>query len=85
MSGLGSAVSEWVAVKRLVTPFARWLQYGRRSGLGLSESHPSPLETIAAVDVAQELDTLLKNARIESPFIIVCHSWAASQLESSSI
>jgi pimeloyl-ACP methyl ester carboxylesterase len=74
MQGLGSTIDEWVAVRRLVAPFARWVEYDR-SGLGRSESPPEPPEAISAVSVAADLDTLLKNARIAPPYIIACHSW----------
>jgi len=74
MQGLGSTVAEWVAVQRLVLPFARWVNYDR-SGLGKSESPPDPPEAITARSVASELDTVLKNAGIAPPYIIVCHSW----------
>jgi pimeloyl-ACP methyl ester carboxylesterase len=74
MHGLGSTIDEWLAVKRHVVPFARWLSYDR-SGSGQSQSYPENLESISAVQVATELDTLLKNAGVEGPFIVVCHSW----------
>lgn len=74
MQGLGSTSDEWVAVKRYVTPFARWLNYDR-SGSARSEDPPEKPDAISAVSVAIELDTLLTNARVEGPFIVVCHSW----------
>ena len=74
MQGMGSTIDEWVAVRPLVTPFARWLNYDR-SGMGRSESPPEARESISAVSVATDLDTLLKKAGIEPPYIIVCHSW----------
>jgi pimeloyl-ACP methyl ester carboxylesterase len=74
MQGLGSTIDEWVVVRRHVMPFARWLNYDR-SGSGYSEDYPEKPEAISAVSVATELDTLLKNARVEGPFIVVCHSW----------
>src|SRR4051812_8390113 len=72
MPGHGSTTTEWSAVKRLITPFARWLEYDR-SGLGRSESHPSPPTPyiINATSIAAELDILLRNAGVEGPFIIV--------------
>jgi len=74
MQGSGSTIYEWVAVRRLVTPFVRWVEYDR-SGLGRSESPPAPPEAITAVSVAAELYTLVKTAVIAPPYIIVCHSW----------
>jgi pimeloyl-ACP methyl ester carboxylesterase len=74
MQGLGSTIDEWVAVKRHVTPFARWLAYDR-SGSARSEDPPVKPEAISAVSVAAELDILLRKAGVEGPFIVVCHSW----------
>jgi pimeloyl-ACP methyl ester carboxylesterase len=74
MQGLGSTIDEWAAVRRHVIPFARWLAYDR-SGQVRSEDPPEKPEAISAVSVATELDTLLRNAGVEGPFIVVCHSW----------
>jgi pimeloyl-ACP methyl ester carboxylesterase len=74
MQGLGSTIDEWVAVRELVLPFARWLNYDR-SGMGKSEGPGQTPPSISAASVAAELDVLLKNAGIEPPFIIVAHSW----------
>ncbi|KAJ5613699.1 hypothetical protein N7528_007353 [Penicillium herquei] len=74
MQGLGSTIDEWVAVRKLVVPFARWLNYDR-SGMGRSEGPSQTPESIPAASVAAELDILLRNAGIEPPFIIVAHSW----------
>lgn len=74
MQGMASTIDEWVIVKRLVTPFARWVEYDR-SGMGKSEDPIEPREEISAVSVAAELDTLLKTANIAPPFVIVAHSW----------
>jgi pimeloyl-ACP methyl ester carboxylesterase len=74
MQGLGASLYEWTIVKRLVSGFARFLQYDR-TGLGQSESPPELPEAISAASVASDLDTLLRNASIEPPFVIVAHSW----------
>jgi len=74
MQGCGSTINEWVVVKRLVQPFARFLCYDR-SGLGKSESPPTTPEMITAVSVVTELNTLIQATNIEGPYIIVCHSW----------
>lgn len=73
MTGLGSTIDEWVAVRRLIEPFSRVLFYDR-SGLGKSEGPANAPKAISAVSIANELDTLLKNAGIESPYVILCHS-----------
>ncbi|OJJ45244.1 hypothetical protein ASPZODRAFT_133876 [Penicilliopsis zonata CBS 506.65] len=74
MQGLGSTIDEWVAVRELVRPFARWLNYDR-SGMGRSEGPEQTPASISAASVAAELDLLLTNAGIEPPFIVVAHSW----------
>jgi pimeloyl-ACP methyl ester carboxylesterase len=74
MQGMGSTIDEWVMVKRLVTPFARWVEYDR-SGLGRSEDHVVAPETISAASVAADLDILLKTAGVVPPYVIVAHSW----------
>jgi pimeloyl-ACP methyl ester carboxylesterase len=74
MPGLGSTIAEWVIVKLLVTPFARWLEYDR-SGLGRSEAPVEPPEEISAASVAADLDALLKVAGVAPPYVIVAHSW----------
>lgn len=74
MQGLGSTIDEWVAVRGLVLPFARWLNYDR-SGMGRSEGPDQTPTSISAASVAAELDILLENAGIKPPFIIVAHSW----------
>ena len=74
MQGLGSTIDEWVVVRKLALPFARWLNYDR-SGMGRSEGPDQTPSSISAASVAAELDILLKNAGVEPPFIIVAHSW----------
>lgn len=66
MQGLGATIAEWVALRRLVTPFARFICYDR-SGAGKSESNPEPPEAITAVAIAHELDTLLKKHKCGNP------------------
>jgi pimeloyl-ACP methyl ester carboxylesterase len=74
MQGLGSAIDEWVAVRRLVQPFAGSLWYDR-TGLVKSESPPDAPDAISAVSVARDLDILVKNACVKPLYIVVCHSW----------
>ncbi|KFY29598.1 hypothetical protein V493_02276 [Pseudogymnoascus sp. VKM F-4281 (FW-2241)] len=73
MTGLGSTIDEWVAVRRLIEPFSRVLVYDR-SGLGKSEMPPNTPKAISAVSIATELDTLLKITGVSPPYIILCHS-----------
>lgn len=74
MQGVGSTVDVWAAVRNLMVPFARWLNYDR-SGMGRSEGVDQTPPTISAASVAAELETLLMNAGVEPPFIIVAHLW----------
>jgi pimeloyl-ACP methyl ester carboxylesterase len=69
--GLSASASEWAAVPRLASSFARVLLYSR-SGYGLSSESSNP---ISAVSVATELHALLESADLKGPFIVVCHSW----------
>jgi pimeloyl-ACP methyl ester carboxylesterase len=73
MTGLGSTIDEWVAVRRLIEPFSRVLFYDR-SGLGKSEGPANAPKAISAISIATELDTLLKNTGIDPPYVILCHS-----------
>lgn len=75
MTGMGSTMDEWVLVKRLVTPFARWLEYDR-SGLGRSEDPVEAPEETTAASVAADLDFLLKITEVPPPYVIIAHSWA---------
>lgn len=74
MQGMTSTINEWVLVKRLVCPFARWVEYDR-SGLGMSEDPIETPEEISAASVAADLDVLLKTAGVAPPYVIVAHSW----------
>lgn len=73
MTGLGSTIDEWVAVRRLIEPFSRFLWYDR-SGLGKSQWPPNAPKAISAVSIATELDILLKNTGVGPPYVILCHS-----------
>ncbi|GFP55878.1 hypothetical protein TASIC1_0006004800 [Trichoderma asperellum] len=74
MQGMASTIDEWVLVKRLVSPFARWVEYDR-SGLGRSEDPVETREEISAASVAADLDVLLETAGVAPPYVIVAHSW----------
>lgn len=74
MQGMASTIDEWVLVKRLVSPFARWVEYDR-SGLGRSEDPVETREEISAASVAADLDLLLETAGVVPPYVIVAHSW----------
>lgn len=72
--GLASHASEWIAVNRSITQFARTLLY-ERSGYGLSSEINPNTEAITAVEIAAELNDLLHVADLAGPFILVCHSY----------
>lgn len=74
MTGHESTILEWVAVQRLVIPFARFLCYDR-TGLGKSEDYATPRKMHTAEAIAQDLDMLLTNMRVAPPYIMVGHSW----------
>ncbi|KAH8773293.1 Alpha/Beta hydrolase protein [Hyaloscypha finlandica] len=73
MHGLTGTMTQWPAARRLISSFARIVDYDR-SGLGLSEAGPDPPTALSA---ARELSALLKAANIEPPFITLAHSWGA--------
>jgi pimeloyl-ACP methyl ester carboxylesterase len=71
ISGLASSNLGWSAVTRLLSPSIRTYSYDR-SGYGSSETSPLPP---TAENIAAELYLLLQNAKVESPLILVAHSW----------
>jgi pimeloyl-ACP methyl ester carboxylesterase len=72
IQGLGASLYEWTIVRQLVFKFSRFIQYDR-TGLGQSESPLELPRAISAASVASDLDTLLRNASIAPPFVIVAH------------
>jgi pimeloyl-ACP methyl ester carboxylesterase len=73
MHGLTGAMTQWPAARRLISSFARVVDYDR-SGLGLSEEGPDPPTALTA---ARELSALLEATKIKPPFITLAHSWGA--------
>jgi pimeloyl-ACP methyl ester carboxylesterase len=69
-SGLGDPSLTWALVQPQVSTMTRICVYDR-AGLGWSDASPKP--RIADVMV-EELHTLLRNANIEGPYIMVGHS-----------
>jgi pimeloyl-ACP methyl ester carboxylesterase len=69
-SGLSNSWLHWYKVQPEVAKFARVCSYDR-AGLGWSDSRPGPRTSKV---IAQELHTLLGNAGIAPPFVLVGHS-----------
>lgn len=61
----------WAAVQRCISPFARICTYDRA---GYGHSEPSGLPRTAQ-NIAQELQSLLRAAKIEPPYVLVGHSY----------
>jgi pimeloyl-ACP methyl ester carboxylesterase len=69
-SGLGDSFISWRKVQPRVAQFTRVCSYDR-AGLGYSDSSPRPRTSRV---IAEELHTLLHNAAVTGPFVIVGHS-----------
>jgi pimeloyl-ACP methyl ester carboxylesterase len=69
-SGLGDTYISWRKVQPQIAQFTQVCSYDR-AGLGYSDSSPRPR---TSKDIAEELHTLLRNAGILSPYILVGHS-----------
>lgn len=76
-AGLGGGVLDWSAVQPEVSKFARVCTYDR-AGMGWSEKGISPR---TSQQIATELHTLLGNAGIQGPFILVGHSIAGVNMQ----
>jgi pimeloyl-ACP methyl ester carboxylesterase len=69
-SGLGDSYISWHKVQPRIARFTRVCSYDR-AGLGYSDSSPRPR---TSMDISEELRTLLRNAGITGPLILVGHS-----------
>lgn len=69
-TGLGDSGIAWSAVSRLTSSFARIYTYDR-AGLGASQTSSKPR---SGQNMASELSSLLKAARVAPPYVIVSHS-----------
>ena len=69
-AGLGDNWLTWSLVQEQIAGFTRVCAYDR-AGLGWSDSAPGPLPS---PQVAESLHTLLNNAGIQSPYVLVGHS-----------
>jgi len=69
-SGLGDSFFSWQKVQPKIAQFTRVCSYDR-AGIGYSESSPRPRTSKV---FAEELHTLLHNAGIPAPYVLVGHS-----------
>lgn len=69
-AGLGGNVFEWISIQEQIAPYAHTVSYDR-AGLGWSEESLQPRICSYMVE---ELRTLLRNAGIKPPYILVGHS-----------
>jgi pimeloyl-ACP methyl ester carboxylesterase len=69
-SGLGDSFFSWQKVQPKIAQFTRVCSYDR-AGLGYSDSSPRPRTSKI---FAEELHTLLHNAGIPAPYVLVGHS-----------
>jgi pimeloyl-ACP methyl ester carboxylesterase len=76
-SGLGGGVLDWQTVQQKVAKFARVCSYDR-SGIGWSESGPSPR---TSPQIVKELHALLENAGVGGPYVLVGHSFGGANMQ----
>ncbi|KAH7257905.1 hypothetical protein BKA59DRAFT_471268 [Fusarium tricinctum] len=70
---IGSSVKEWTAVTQGLAESTSVLNY-ERAGYGKSEAAPQS-DSRSAREIAVELHTLLKTAKVAPPYIMICHSY----------
>ncbi|MDP3788552.1 MAG: alpha/beta hydrolase [Candidatus Chromulinivorax sp.] len=70
-SGIGSTTFDWLLVYPEIAKFARVIAYDR-AGYGWSDA--SPLQRTSA-NIVAELHTMLHNAGVQGPYILVGHSF----------
>jgi pimeloyl-ACP methyl ester carboxylesterase len=70
--GMGGNLLYWHLVQPEIAKFARVVSYDR-AGFGWSDPSPKPR---TSENIAEELHTLLHNANIPAPYLLVGHSFA---------
>ncbi|RZA22163.1 MAG: alpha/beta fold hydrolase [Lysobacteraceae bacterium] len=75
-SGLGGGLRDWNPVVSEIARFTRVVTYDRA---GLGESQPGP-EPRSFTQAATELHTLLRNAGIAPPYVLVGHSLGGANI-----
>ena len=76
-SGLGGTVLDWQLVQPEVEEFARVCTYDR-GGMGWSEPGDQPR---TSQQIVKELHTLLGNAGVEGPYVLVGHSFGGTDMQ----
>jgi pimeloyl-ACP methyl ester carboxylesterase len=76
-SGLGGTVLDWQLVQPKVAKFARVCTYDR-AGMGWSDSGAQPR---TSQQIVRELHTLLSNAGVREPFVLVGHSFGGTNMQ----
>jgi len=74
VSGLDDFSVMWSSVQPEIAKVARVCSYDR-AGLGWSEASPSPR---TSANMVKELHTLLVNANVEGPYVLVGHSFGGA-------
>src|SRR5215212_1938782 len=76
-SGLGGTMLDWQLVQPKVAEFARVCTYDR-GGMGWSDSGAQPR---TSQQIVRELHTLLDNAEVRGPFVLVGHSFGGTNMQ----
>jgi pimeloyl-ACP methyl ester carboxylesterase len=76
-SGLGGTVLDWQLVQPEVAGFARVCTYDR-AGMGWSEPGTQPR---TSQQIVKELHTILGNAGVEGPYVLVGHSFGGTDVQ----
>jgi pimeloyl-ACP methyl ester carboxylesterase len=76
---IGSSMKEWTAVTQGLADSTSVLNY-ERAGYGQSEAAPQS-DSRSAEEIAMELHTLLKTAKVAPPYIMICHSYGGVILQ----
>lgn len=76
-AGLGDISSDWGLVQPQIAKFTQVISYDR-AGTGWSEESPYPR---TSQQIVQELHTLLENAKVPKPYILVGHSFGGNNVQ----
>ena len=76
-SGLGCISSDWGLVQSEIAKFTTVISYDR-AGMGWSEESPCPR---TSQQIVEDLHTLLHNAKIPGPYILVGHSFGGPNVQ----